>query len=211
MVSRARVDAFRRKQYQSALGLDRATAAIVDALRQTGRLHDTLIAYLTDNGIAWGEHRWIRKEVPYEESIRVPYVIRYDRLVRSPRVDRHLALNIDLAPTFAALAGVDAPRAEGRSLVPLLAGRPTRWRHDFLIEHVQGRTQPDPPTFCALRTERYLYVVYADREVELYDLRRDPFELTNVAHAASMTGIETGLRRRLTHLCSPPPPGFNAL
>src|SRR5207302_4790632 len=128
--------------------VDRSVASIVAALRATGRLHHTLIAFVSDNGLAWGEHRWMRKEVPYEESIRVPFVVRYDPLVRAARADPHLVLNIDLAPTFAALAGVDAPGVDGRSLVPLLAGRGTRWRHAFLVEHVEGRTPPDPPTFC---------------------------------------------------------------
>jgi arylsulfatase A-like enzyme len=211
MTPRRTIDEYRRAQYRSALDLDRAVAAIVEALRQTGRLHHTMIVYLTDNGIAWGEHRWLRKEVPYEESIRVPYVIRYDPLTRGPRVDRHLVLNIDLAQTIAGLAGVGDPGAEGQSLVPLLARRPTRWRRDFLIEHVQGEQRPDPPTFCAIRTERYLYVVYATREVELYDLRRDPFELANAAGEPSMVAVARGLRRRLTQLCTPRPPGLNAL
>ena len=65
----------------------------------------------------------------------------------------------------------------------------------------------DPPS----RTQRYLYVVYATREVELYDLRRDPYELANAAREPSMAGVAKKLRRRLTRLCTPPPPGFNAL
>src|SRR5205807_6601638 len=146
------------------------------------------------------------KEVPYEESIRTPYVIRYDPLTRHSRVDRHLVLNIDLAPTFAAMAGIDASGADGSSLVPLLEGTRTPWRHDFLIEHVKGRSQPDPPTFCALRTERYLYAAYSSGEQELYDLRRDPYELRNASARPAYSKIETSLRTRLRELCMPPPP-----
>ena len=103
-------------------------------------------------------------------SSLIPFVVRDDQLVQRPRVDPHMALNIDLAPTIAAAAGVEAPAVDGRSLLPLLAGRRTRWRHEFLIEHVAGRSSPEPPTFCAVRTERYMYGVYATGEAELYDL-----------------------------------------
>src|SRR5438552_10620185 len=121
-IPRSRIGAFRRHQYQSALDVDRAVGAIVRALRETGRLHHTLIVFTSDNGMTWGEHRWMRKEVPYEESIRVPFVIRDDQLVRTPRLDPRTALNIDLAPTFAAAAGIDAPDGDGRRLVALLGG-----------------------------------------------------------------------------------------
>ncbi|MFN2543536.1 MAG: sulfatase [Actinomycetota bacterium] len=209
-VTRADVDAFRVRQYESLLAVDRAVGEIVHELDVSHRLRRTVIVFVSDNGLAWGEHRWTRKEVPYEESIRVPYVIRYDRLVSAPRVDPHLALNIDLAPTIAALAGVEADAPEGRSLVPLLAGRDVRWRSDFLVEHVEGRTQPDPPTFCAVRTERYLFAVYATGEVELYDLRTDPFELRNIAQDQGSLSVIVRLRDRLAALCRPPPPGFSS-
>ena len=85
---------------------------IVDALSDTGRLSNTLIVFTSDNGMLWGEHRWSSKVVPYEESIRVPFVIRDDALITAPRRDDHLVLNIDLAPTFADIAGIPhrAPR-----------------------------------------------------------------------------------------------------
>ena len=210
MVTRSTVDAFRLRQLRSLLAVDRMVGRIVDALRRTGRLHDTLIAFASDQGLSWGEHRWFdRKEVPYEESIRIPYVIRYDRLVR-PHTDDHLVLNIDLAPTVAAAAGVEAPGVDGRSLLPLLAARAVAWRHDFLVEHVVGTTLPDPPAFCAVRTERYLFAVYATGERELYDLRRDPYELSNEAGSASAAGLERSLASELARLCRPPPPGFSA-
>jgi N-acetylglucosamine-6-sulfatase len=207
-IRRTGVEAFRTRQYRSLLGVDRMVGSIVDALRRTGRLADTLIAFTSDQGLGWGEHRWFeRKEVPYEESIRIPFVIRFDRLA-VPHTDRHLVLNVDLAPTVAALARVSAPGAEGRSLVPLLAGHSMRWRHDFLIEHVEGKMLPDPPTYCAVRTERYLFVIYATGERELYDFGRDPFELANAAHDPALRGVKMALATELGRLCRPPPPGF---
>ena len=119
---RAVLDRFRLDQYRSLLSVDAAVRDIVRALRQTGRLHNTMIVFMSDNGYLWGEHRWRSKVVPYEESVRVPVVVRYDPITAVARRARQQVLNIDLAPTFAALAGTSAPGAEGRSLLPLLPG-----------------------------------------------------------------------------------------
>ena len=99
--TKATIERFRRDQYRALMSVDRAVSQILDALTDTGRLSNTLIVFTSDNGMLWGEHRWSSKVVPYEESIRVPFVIRDDALITSPRRDGHLVLNIDLAPTFA--------------------------------------------------------------------------------------------------------------
>ena len=205
---------FRRRQLAAALAVDDAVGALVKALKARHMLHTTMIVFASDNGVAWGEHPLIaaRKLVPYEEPIRVPLVIRYDPLLHGRRrEDGRLALNLDYAPTFAALAGRTMPGAEGRSLVPLLAGRRPAWRRDFLIEHLGGLPQPDVPTYCAVRGERYKYVLYQTREEELYDLRLDPYELQSQASNPAMSALKERLRARLAVLCNPRPPGYTAL
>jgi N-acetylglucosamine-6-sulfatase len=208
------VDQLRRQQLQALLSVDDEVDGIIRALRETGRLHDTVILFTSDNGYAWGEHRWKNKLVPYEESIRVPLIVRYDAL-DTAGADGHLVANIDIAPTIAALAGIDAPPTDGRSLVGLIEGSETSWRTSFLIEHLfdvrAGGRKPNPPTYCALRATRYLLVRYATGEGELYDLRRDPYELSNVDGAPSYRAIESGLERKLRTLCSPRPPGMPPL
>ena len=199
-------DTFRRDQYASLLSVDRSVGDLVRALAKTGRLSNTLIVYTTDNGISWGEHRWVKKEVPYEESIRVPLIVRYDPVIHAPRTDSHLVLNIDFAPTIADVTGAGTPKDDGRSFLPLLRSADVPWRHDFLLEHMRGTN--DVPTFCGVRTEHDVYVRYATGEQELYDLRRDPYELTNVADDPAMAGTLEALKRRLAELCDPPPPGF---
>lgn len=205
---------FGRQQLESALGVDNGVRAILTELEKRHMLTSTAIAYTSDNGVAWGEHPFIaaRKLVPYEEPIRVPLVIRYDRLVHEQSSDNgHLVLNVDLASTFAALAGLKLPSADGRSLIPLLAGGDVPdWRHDFLIEHLSGPPQPSVPTYCALRTERYKYVLYQTGEEELYDLSRDPHELDNLAGTPAHQALQTSLNERLNVLCRPRPPGFTA-
>jgi N-acetylglucosamine-6-sulfatase len=202
------IDAFRLDQYRTLLSLDRAVASILGALKDTGRLSDTMIVFMSDNGMLWGEHGWHKKVVPYEESVRVPFVVRYDPLVTSPQVDPHLVVNVDLAPTFAALAGVSAPGAEGMSMLPLLASSGAAWRSSFLIEHMRKNTG-GVPTYCGVQTRRYEYVDYVTGEEELYDLRRDPYELHNRADASGYHDVKRRLRAELDGLCDPAPPRFS--
>jgi len=201
----ANLEVLRRNQYRSLQAVDRAVARLLVALEDTGRLDDALVIFTSDNGLLWGEHRWLKKEVPYEEAIRVPLVVRADAIVgEGARTDGHLVANIDLAPTIADVAGVDLPGAEGKSLVPLLTGTAETWRRALLIEHLRGANPI--PTYCAVRTERYLFASYDTGERELYDLHADPFELQNLSGTES--GIEGQLDKTLRSLCDPPPPGF---
>ena len=203
----AEIDAFRRDQYRSLLGVDRAVGEILGALEEDGRLENTLVVYTSDNGILHGEHRWTKKEAPYEEAIRVPLVLSWDAAGWTARTETALALNIDVGPTIAEAAGASAPSTDGESLLPLLDGRSPAWRRDFLIEHLEG-TNP-VTTYCAVRTARWKYVRYATGEEELYDLEGDPFELENVASLPLEAETLDRLRARLRELCVPPPPGYD--
>ncbi len=197
--------------YRTLLATDDAVGTIITALQDTGRLSNTLIVYMSDNGWTIGEHRWRNKKVAWEESIRVPYVVRYDPLISTPRTDTHMVLNIDLAPTFAQVAGVQAPGAEGTSWIPLLtSSRAVSWRHDFLIEHLKG-TNDVIPTFCAVRDdalqpEGFTYVDYVDGEQELYDLKNDFYELQNVASDPDYASQLAYMQTQEASLCQPPPP-----
>ncbi len=205
---RERVDTLRANQYRTLLAVDRAVEGVLQALRDTGRLEDTLIVYTSDNGLAWGEHRWSKKEAPYEEVIRVPLVVRWDVGGIVPgATPAALALNVDIAPTIAEAAGIPAPGAEGRSLLPVLRGETEGSpREDLLVEHLAG-TNP-VPTYCAVRSREWMYVRYTDGEQELYDLRSDPWELENLAGDLSVGSVLAERRERLEALCDPPPPGF---
>jgi arylsulfatase A-like enzyme len=205
--TRATIDRFRRDQYRSLLGVDRAVARILDALRETDRLRNTLVVFTSDNGMLWGEHRWNTKGVPYEESIRVPFVVRFDALIDRPSRDERMVLNIDLAPTFVDIAGATAGlRMEGVSLIPLLERDRVAWRTDFLMEHLE--LEYGVPTYCGVHSRRYSYVAYVTGEEELYDLDSDPAQLRNVAGDPRYAGVIDQLRGRLRELCRPKPPGY---
>jgi N-acetylglucosamine-6-sulfatase len=188
-----------RRSLESLQAVDEAVAELIRALDETGRLGSTMIVFTSDNGLALGEHRWLGKVVPYEESIRVPMVIRYDPLTSQGRSEA-LVANVDLAPTFADLAGVRL-ETDGESLLPALSGA-RGFRHALVLEH------PDIMLsgYCGVRTAHAKYVRYADGFQELYRLERDPRELRN---DLGPSPLRTRLRRLAMDLCYPVPPGFS--
>lgn len=204
------LDAFRRDQLRSLLAVDRGIGRLLSTLRALGRLEDTMVVFTSDNGDQWGEHRWIGKGVPYEESIRVPLAVRFDPLVADPGArSRAFALGIDLAPTIAEVTGVGAPPVDGRSLVPLLRDPDLPFRDDFVVEHAaEAATRP---SFCELRSDRWAFIrTYAAdgvSDVELYDLARDPFQLRNRADDPSLAKTRTMLEAVADDRCVPPPAG----
>jgi N-acetylglucosamine-6-sulfatase len=200
-------DELRIDQYRSLLAVDDGVSTILTALADTGRLANTMVVFMSDNGFSWGEHRRFKtKMLPYEENIRVPMVIRYDPLTTTSTNDR-LAANIDLAPTFAELAGVPAPGVEGQSLLPLLSDPGSPWRKSFLVEHLQ--TWDKVTTYCQVRETNVSYVAYGTGEEELYDLLADPFQLQNVVKDPDYGATLDHERRVVRRLCVPPPPGFS--
>lgn len=210
----AKEDTIRSTQERSLLPVDDAVQDIVDTLRATGKLHNTLIVFMSDNGFMHGEHRLGGKQSPYEEGIRVPMILRYDPLTGHPTEDPRMALNIDLAPTFADAAGALMPDADGSSLLDLIRQPQTTGREWFLVEHVafskddEGERGGFVPTYCAVRSERWKYVYYADGSRELYDLLHDPHELDNQIDVPSAKRAVTAADAALHELCDPAPPGL---
>lgn len=193
-----KVDKVRRKQLVSVLAIEDALEEILATLDALGQRQDTILIYNGDNGYAWGEHWWIGKNCAYEECARVPLVIFDPRAPTGGRTEASFAINADLAPTMAELAGVPIPagiKPDGMSLAPLLSGKPGARRDELLIECWGNETRAHPDIHAAIRTARWKYVEhYADekmtrvkpragggREVELYDLQKDPHELDNLA------------------------------
>ena len=205
----AKVDTFRLLQYRTLFGWDREVGRILSAVEATGELGDTLIIFTSDNGYMWGEHRLVGKSKPYDTSVRVPFLMRYDAkpLIATVRgvVVNDIALNIDIAPTIAQSAGARVPRwVDGVNLVGVLRGSVDR--RSFAIEHVDGG---GAPAFCAVRTASRLFVRYSTGEEEYYDYREDPWEELN---RADRRGVRSELRRMRSSAkktCDPTPPGFS--
>jgi N-acetylglucosamine-6-sulfatase len=174
-----------------------------------------MIVFMSDNGYLFGEHRINGKTVPYDESIRVPMVVRYDAVTgpRAGTTNPDLVLNLDIAPTFADAAGVSTPGfVEGQSMLPLLSDPNAPWRDHFLIEHWG---EGGVPAYCAIRTADWKYVMYATGEQELYYLSGNeadgdgPYELENQASNPSLFYQNELMTLRTVdqQMCNPQPPG----
>ncbi len=197
LLSAERVAAIResyQQRLESLLAVDEAVATIVNRLKSTGELEDTLIVFTSDNGFLQGEHRIPSgKVVAYEPSIRVPLILRGPGIPRNRTVD-DLVANVDLAPTMLAAAGVKPGRVlDGTSLLPLARDPLVELGRDILLE---------TPGYVGLRTPRYKYVEYANGDRELYDLAVDPYELTNRVADKQYAVVRIELARRLVGLRS---------
>ncbi len=165
-------------------GADENLGKLLNALDDLGLAEDTVVVYSSDNGYYLGEHRLGDKRSLYEESLRVPMLVRYPRLFGKGRVVDEIVLNIDLAPTFLDLAGVAQPKEmQGASWKSLAAGEhPTDWRQSFLAEYFyEGGV--NVPTIVGVRTANAKLVKYPGHAewTEVFDLAVDPYELKNLA------------------------------
>ena len=184
-----RIQVTKDKTSGTLRGLDDGIQTIVQALNEAGVAENTVIIYIADNGFHWGEHRIpFGKSTPYEESVHVPLYL-YDGRDQIGQTDNRLALNIDLAPTIAALAGIATPNnLDGRSLLD-----PQFERQHFLSENWQGQLSP----FTAVHTGQMILISFKNGEQELYDLETDPYQLKNIindpAYATQKTKLEAEL------------------
>jgi N-acetylglucosamine-6-sulfatase len=212
------IDDLYRLRLQSMQAVDEMVARLVWTLTRTGALANTYVVFTSDNGFHMGQHRMRSgKYTSYDEDIWLPLVVRGPG-VPAGNVVADLASEVDLAPTFAELAGarLGAP-TDGRSLVPLWRGaRPARWRQAVLIEQFEpvpaprrgeagedaGLLEPADdgdaaiarqPSYAGLRTAAYKYVEYWNHEREFYDLVADPYELRNL-----QAGMDRTFRARLS-------------
>ena len=155
-------------------------------LEDRGELDNTYVVFTTDNGLQTGQHRLTKKSTPYEEAAGVPLVVRGPGVPRGVVRDQ-LVINNDFAPTFADWANTGVPDfVDGRSFAPLLPlEQPpgSDWRTAVLNEMDQKK-RFHIPDYEAVRTETQTYVRWKTGERELYDLRRDPYELENVSDEA---------------------------
>ena len=157
---------------------------VLRALDDLDLADKTVVVFASDNGYYNGEHGLGDKRSAYEESLRIPLLLRYPRLILKGRTLDELVLNIDLAPTFLELAGISVPREmQGTSWVPLLTGKTSEWRQSFLAEYFYERNFVGTPTLVAVRTANAKLIKYPGHGewTELFDLAADPYETKNLA------------------------------
>jgi len=188
-----------RARLASLLAVDDLVGRLVGALTETGEIHDTVIVFTSDNGFFLGEHRLPKgKFLPYEESIRVPLIFRGGGFPAGHTASQ-LVSNVDLAPTLLELAHATPRRVlDGRSLArfPL---EPDQGRDRALL--IEGaRLNSSSPAYSAVRDERWLYVEYDQGGRELYDLKRDPYQLKSRHNERAQAGVRASLAARLARL-----------
>jgi N-acetylglucosamine-6-sulfatase len=173
----------------------------VTALKDTGKLDNTVLIYTSDNGFLFGDHRLVGKTAAYEGSIKVPLLMRGPGITEDQTRDQ-LVSNLDVTATIVDLAGAKpGVPLDGKSLVPLFANADAPWRSALLIESPVTRFDKKTNRYAGVRTATKKYVRYEGGFEELFDLAADPYELKNMvgdpAHAgdlASLRGIHDALK-----------------
>jgi arylsulfatase A-like enzyme len=192
-----------RNQLRCLLAVDESVGRVIKALEETGQLDNTLLVFTSDNGYFWNEHHLGDKRAAYEESIRVPMVMRYPKLIKPGTKIDPMVLNIDLAPTFIELANAKPiDGCHGQSLLPLLKGDNSAWRKSALFEYFLEKQYPNIETWQAIRTDRWKLIHYEklhDMD-ELYDLQADPYEMKNLIHDPDSASQLEQLKKELADL-----------
>ncbi|GGK27430.1 acetylglucosamine-6-sulfatase [Yeosuana aromativorans] len=201
------IKGYKFKKLLECLGaVDESVGRVLAELDRLGELDNTVIIFSSDNGYFMGEHGYWDKRIAYENSMRIPMIIRYPKKIKPGTSTDKLALNIDLAPTILDLAGIKAPDyMQGASMVPLFDTQKDDkdWRKAFMFEYYVDDAYPYAgPNMLAIRTEKYKLVddFLSDDIDELYDLENDPGEMHNLINDPEYDSIEKDLREKLEDL-----------
>lgn len=196
-------DAIIKDRLRMLSAVDRSIGLLFDALTAKGVLDQTIFVVSSDQGFFYGEFGLAQeRRLAYEPSIQIPLVMRYPAAAAPGSRPNALISNVDVAPTLLALAGLHAPsNMDGRSFVGVLRNARVRVRDDFLIEYSSDREFPRLQNmgYKAIRTDRFKYIRYDELYGmdELYDLRRDPYEMNNLLPQRAPQRVLDDLRRRL--------------
>jgi N-acetylglucosamine-6-sulfatase len=195
-----------RGRLEMLLGVDDSLGRILAALERKGVLDDTMVVFTSDHGYFYGEHGLNEeRRLAYEETIRIPLVIRYPPLAAAGSTPSEPALNLDIAPTLLDVGGLEPGAGiQGRSLVPVLKKEARDWRESFLIEYFTDSVFPRIRTmgYVAVRTARHKYINYRELQGmdELYDLDADPYEETNLVDRPDARGTLQQMQGELKRL-----------
>jgi arylsulfatase A-like enzyme len=185
------------KYIRCATGNDDNLKRVLDYLDAENLAENTVVVYTSDQGYWLGQHGLYDKRLILETSLRMPFLIRYPKLIEPGTVSEDLCINVDLAPTLLDLAGAEIPESmQGRSMVPILKGEtPEDWRQS------QFYTYWGSPHHYGIRTDRYTYVQMGDGSLELYDRESDPDQTHNASgdaeYATTIERLDAELERQV--------------
>jgi arylsulfatase A-like enzyme len=187
-------------QGQLLASIDDGIKKLFDALEETKQLENTIIIFVGDNGYFLGEHGLTDKRWAYDESIRVPLLIRYPGVIKPGTTIDATILNIDIAPTLLEIGKAPIPEnVEGKSFAAMFKGERIPWRDSAVFEYFPDKTSDDAPRWQALRTSQWKHVHYPEHPEmdELYDLKSDPKEIKNLILDETVAPVLTALRADL--------------
>ncbi len=191
--------------------VDKNVGRLLDYLDESGLTDNTIVIYSSDQGFYLGEHGWYDKRWMFEESLKMPFVIRWPRHIRPGTKSDKLIQNIDYAPTFLDVAGVDIPDdVQGRSLVRLFTDPASdEWRSSIYYHYYEHGGEHQVPRHEGVRTDRYKLInFYSNDGFNLFDLKNDPQEMQDVsrdpAYASTMETLQAELQRLRTVYDLPP-------
>jgi len=177
-----RLDYHYKNYCRVVVDVDRNVGRFLNKLEELGFAENTIVVYAGDNGYFWGEHRLVDKRWAYEESIRIPFIVRFPRLIKDPGRRAHqMVLNIDLAPSLLEAAGLPVPEhMQGKSFVPILKSASAQGRKAWLYEYSKDFPY-NTPGIEGVRTDTHIYIEYSSkRPPELYDVVKDPRQQRNL-------------------------------
>lgn len=203
-VTRWKYQRYLKNYLRTVRAVDENIGRILDHLEATGLAENTVVIYASDQGFYLGEHGWYDKRWMFEESLKMPFVIRWPGVVAPGVRPEAMIQNIDYAPTFLEMAGVPVPAdLQGRSLMPILTGAgvtPPGWR-DAVFYQYSGEATHAVARHDGIRTARLKLMRFPDMdEWMLFDLERDPMELKNVAAHPDYTGEFSAMKMRYAEL-----------
>ena len=184
--------------------VDENIGRVINYLEKENLLDNTIIVYTSDQGFYLGEHGWFDKRFMYEQSLRMPLIIRYPEEI-SPRVDNeHLVMNLDFAPTILDYAGVDIPDdIQGKSMRKILkSDGSAEWRDAIYYRYYEYPAEHSVKRHYGIRTDRYklIHFYFDDDYWELYDLLQDPQEVNNLYNQEKYSELIDTLKVKLKSL-----------
>jgi arylsulfatase A-like enzyme len=183
--------------------VDDGVGRMLDFLRENGLDKNTIVIYTSDQGFYLGEHGWFDKRFMYEESLRTPLLVRYPAEIAGGRKSDALVQNLDFAPTLLDYAGVPIPKdMQGQSFRKLASGKENKWRDAVYYTYYEYPSIHMVKRHYGIRTSRYklIHFYYDVDEWELYDLQKDPGELTNVYNDPAYAPVVATMKKKLAQL-----------
>lgn len=183
--------------------MDDNIGRVLDYLDESGLAKNTIIIYSSDQGFYLGDRGWYDKRWMYEESMHMPFVIRWPGVIKPGTQVTPMVQNIDYGPTFLEAAGVQVPQdMQGKSIVPLLKGETeVPWRKSIYYHYTESPSEHEVPFHYGVRTERYKLIhYYKIDEWELFDLQNDPGETRSVYQHRDYINIVKDLTEELKRL-----------